>query len=47
MGFIYEVVPEEELEFLKDMELKDCWGSRLLYVDNETKWCADREKMHI
>ena len=43
MGFIYEVVPEADLEFLKAMKLKDCWGTRLLYVDEGIKWCADRE----
>ena len=44
MGFVYEVVPEEDLDFLKEMKLKDCWGRKLLYVDEDTKWCADRER---
>lgn len=44
MGFVYEVVPEEDFGFLKEMRLLDCWGMKLLYIDKDTKWCADREK---
>ena len=44
MGFVYEVVPEEDREFFKSMGLKDCWGIKLLNLSKYTKWCADRER---
>lgn len=44
MGFVYEVVPEEDRDFLKSMGLKDCWGTELKTITKRTKWCADREQ---
>ena len=42
MGFVYEVVPEEDREFFKSMGLKDCWGREGRGLTNRTKWCANR-----
>ncbi|MBP3339274.1 MAG: hypothetical protein J6L69_07710 [Lachnospiraceae bacterium] len=44
MGFVYEVVPEEDREFFKSMGLKDCWGREGKNLSEYTEWCADREK---
>ena len=44
MGFVFEKVPENDMEFLKSMRLKDCWGINLLNVDEDTEWCVDRER---
>ena len=44
MGFVYEVVPEEDREFLKSMGLKNCWGSEALLLSKYTEWSADRER---
>jgi len=43
MGFVYEVVPEEDREFFKSMGLRDCWGKDYAIVTEYTTWCADRD----
>ena len=44
MGFVYEVVPEEDREFFKSMGLKNCWGTEEKILSKYTDWCADRER---
>ena len=44
MGFVYEVVPEEDREFFNSMGLKDCWGREGKCLTKYTEWCADRER---
>lgn len=45
MSFVYEVVPERDVEFFESMNLKNCWGSgEFLFLEGYTKWCADRDK---
>jgi len=44
MGFVYEIVPEEDWEFFRSMKLKDCWGAMYKILSKDTKWCADRER---
>jgi len=44
MAFVFEKVPERELDFLKSLELKNCWGNDLLHISSITNWAADRER---
>lgn len=44
MGFVCEIVPENDHAFFNAMRRKNPFGKGYIYVTKHSRWCADRER---
>lgn len=45
MAFIYEIIPEKDIDFFKSLGIRDWSGTSTKHLSpGETRWCIDRER---